>query len=363
MFKSNIEYRKYADSKGIVLLFSAPYTQKFNATVERPIRTLVEMALAMARHANTPRRFMHLAMKFAVRLLNRLFRRMPDGSTDVPLWRYKGARVPLNLDRFHPWGCAVHVHVEKKQRTKFEPKTVPCVFFGYDDGASAAILGKIPGFAIIYSAHGHYNDDDFPCRTMEQRGWEPLPTYDQHEDDPLIPWVGPDIHSSQAMVPPQPTTQPDPLVIHGPSQMPIHPRVEHTPVVVPMGRNSQPATEGQELRRSARAWCPSEKALHRIVAGEKEVAALLEECLADEHDSVFLVSEAAAKDPFFQTDLAFSTQDGIFRAVTLRFYTYLVKSVTGGCKLARGSVGATCPFLRSVALYSLQNGRRPHRSD
>ena len=87
------------------------------------------------------------------------------------------------------------------------------------------------------------------------------------------------------MVPPQPTTQPNPLVIHGPSQMPIHPRVEHTPVVVPMGRNSQPTTEGQALRRSVRAWCPSEKALHRIVAGdvrEKEVAALLEECLTDE---------------------------------------------------------------------------------
>ena len=93
MFKNSYEYRRYADSKGIALLFSAPYTQKFNAPVERPIRTLVDMAVAMARHANTPKRFMHLAMKFAVRLLNRLFRRMPDGSTDVPLWRDKGARV------------------------------------------------------------------------------------------------------------------------------------------------------------------------------------------------------------------------------------------------------------------------------
>ena len=31
MFKENYEYRKWAASKGIVLLFSAPYTQKFNA--------------------------------------------------------------------------------------------------------------------------------------------------------------------------------------------------------------------------------------------------------------------------------------------------------------------------------------------
>ena len=106
------------------------------------------MAVAMARHANTPKKFMHLAMKFAVSL-NRLFRRMPDGSTDVPLWRYKGARVPLNLDRFHPWGCSVHVHVEKKSRTRFDAKSFPCVFFGYDDAASAAILGKLPGMALL----------------------------------------------------------------------------------------------------------------------------------------------------------------------------------------------------------------------
>ena len=69
MFKANVEYRKWAAQKGIALMFSAPYTQKFNAAVERPIRTLVEMAVAMARHANTPRRFMNLAMKYAVRLL------------------------------------------------------------------------------------------------------------------------------------------------------------------------------------------------------------------------------------------------------------------------------------------------------
>ena len=110
------------------------------------MRTLVEMAVAMARHANTPRRFMNLAMKFAVKLLNRLFTRMPDGSTVVPLWRYKGTKVPLNLNRFHPWGCAAHVHVEKKKRTRFEPKSTPCVFFGYDDAASAAILAKLPDF-------------------------------------------------------------------------------------------------------------------------------------------------------------------------------------------------------------------------
>ena len=94
MFKHNREFLDYAERKGIVVLFSPPYTQKFNAVVERPIRTVGEMAIAMSRHANTPRRLVNFAMRHATRLLNRLFRRMPDQTEDVPLWKFKGSKVP-----------------------------------------------------------------------------------------------------------------------------------------------------------------------------------------------------------------------------------------------------------------------------
>ena len=122
MFKNSKDYRAFAESKGIVLLFSPPYTQKFNAVVERPIRTVVEMAVAMSRHANTIRQFI-LAMRYAVRLLNRLHRKMPDGTVDVPLWRFKGTKVPLNMDRYHPYGCAVEALLPQKQQRRFAPKT------------------------------------------------------------------------------------------------------------------------------------------------------------------------------------------------------------------------------------------------
>ena len=165
MFKTNADFRAYAESKGIVLLFSPPYTQKFNAVVERPIRTVVEMAVAMSRHANTPRRFMHLAMRYAVRLLNRLHRKMPDGAVDVPLWRFRGTHVPLNLDRYHPFGCAVEAVLPKREQRRFGPKTKRCVYFGYDDNALSYVLGVMPGYAIMHTIHAYFDDDDFPCRT------------------------------------------------------------------------------------------------------------------------------------------------------------------------------------------------------
>ena len=153
MFKNSFAYKAYAESKGIIQLYSPPYTQKFNAVVERPIRTMMEMSLAMSRHANTPKRFMHFAMRFAVKLLNRLFRKMPDGTVDVPLWRYKGTKVPLNLDKFHPFGCAVEALIPKSKQRRFAPKTIRCINLGYEENALSYVLGVLPGFGIMHTAH------------------------------------------------------------------------------------------------------------------------------------------------------------------------------------------------------------------
>ena len=54
---------------------------------------------------------------------------------------------------------------EKEKKRTVDSKSFHRVFFGYDHAASAAILEKLPGMSILYSAHGRYNDEDFPCRS------------------------------------------------------------------------------------------------------------------------------------------------------------------------------------------------------
>ena len=270
---------------------------------------------------------MNLAMKFAVKLLNRLFTRMPDGSTDVPLWRYKGTKVPLNLNRFHPWGCAAHVHVEKKKRTRFEPKSTPCVFFGYDDAASAAILAKLPDFTILYSAHAHYNDEDFPCRKFNHKGWEPSYSYDLAEEDPFTKWLGngqerrepamspPDTELSAPMYP-LPGCYPDAptdfermdrrrRILADPQeetkqQRPAQVVTDASPAMSPEVHKG--------LRRSSRPWRPSAAALEHIAAKDmsRDVAALIDDILVQDDDQVF---HAGVQNPFFVSDLAHATQD------------------------------------------------------
>lgn len=96
----------------------------------------------------------------------------------VPLWRFKGSKVPLNLPRLDAWwrrfsprGSNVNL-----------PKTKRCVYFGYDDNA-------LSGYAIMHTIHACFSDDDFPCRASSG-SWDEHPPYDVAED-PLSPWLGP----------------------------------------------------------------------------------------------------------------------------------------------------------------------------
>ena len=93
---------------------------------------------------------------------------MPDGTEDVPLWRWKGVRVPLHLDRFHPFGCAVEAVLPQRLRTKFGRKTSSCIYLGFDDQAMSFILAGLPRYGISHSAHAVFNDLDFPCRRIAQ---------------------------------------------------------------------------------------------------------------------------------------------------------------------------------------------------
>ena len=271
MFKDNREFHSFADAKGIVLLFSPPYTQKLNSVVERPIRTLCEMAVAMSRHANMPKKYMNFAMKMAARLLNRMFRRMPDGTSDVPLWRYKGSKVPLHLTCFHPFGCAVEAVLPQSQQTRFGPKTTSCVFMGYDDNALSYILAKVPGFGLMQTAHAVFSDEVFPCR-KQTSDWNTEVAFDADVADPLSHWLG------RGRLPEQ-------FVYGKPGWSDNQGENRYAEVVegfdpdpaIPMPQVSAPATSAPEsgvapssssipgpVRRSARGWQPSAAALQEI---------------------------------------------------------------------------------------------------
>ena len=223
---------------------------------------------------------------------------MPDGTVDVPLWRYKGVKVPLHLDRFHPFGCAVEAVLPKHSQTRYAPKTVSCIFLGFDDNSLSYVLARLPNYAILHTAHAVFNDNDFPCRKVRASNWPQDNVYDQLVVDPLSHWLGEGRYL--AMTDATETHSGGgplhiPALLQGgrsPSSGAVGTSVERSDAhILPaveddaQGNRPEPSVPssdslgqasnlGPPIRRSVRGWQPSAAALQNIVSHAVEVDAL-----------------------------------------------------------------------------------------
>ena len=285
-----------------MLLFSPPYTQKFNAVVERPIRTVVEI------HASG----YALRCTFA-KSVAKEDARWYSGRSSVA---FQSSKVPLNLDRYHPFGCAVEAVIPKGQQRRFAPKTRRCIHFGYDDNALSYILGSLPGFSMFHTIHAYFNDDDFPCRASST-SWDDHPAYDMSAIDPLGPWLGsadavPRGHDPGEVQHDLPVAMGDVVV----DETPPLPRLPESPIqgVAVQQSDPDPVLPVVPLRRSQRGWHPSGAALQHIAAAgpaSGRVAMLGDWDVGDvlgreDEDMVFTTDWARSS---FEVDLLHATQE------------------------------------------------------
>ena len=154
--------------KGITALYSPPDTPELNGIAERTIRTLMEMALCMLRHAGAPSFLWGEAVLYAAFILNRLPYRNGAALTRMDLWSQNAAPSAFKLaSAIHTWGCAAWAHVHSKFRGKLEPKAEKYILLGYDERRCSYRLGSLPSYRIKFSSHVTFNEDDLPCRAMK----------------------------------------------------------------------------------------------------------------------------------------------------------------------------------------------------
>ena len=154
--------------KGITALYSPPDTPELNGIAERTIRTLMEMALCMLRHAGAPSFLWGEAVLYAAFILNRLPYRNGAALTRMDLWSQNAAPSAFKLaSAIHTWGCAAWAHVHSKFRGKLEPKAEKFILLGYDERRCSYRLGSLPSYRIKFSSHVTFNEDDLPCRAMK----------------------------------------------------------------------------------------------------------------------------------------------------------------------------------------------------
>lgn len=164
---------EYYASKGIQHVLSAPYSQWQNHTAERSMRTVGEMALTTAIHANLPKMCWGWATLQAIEVLNRTSesRTINDAAgakpTSTRLEKWKGVTLPTQTRCLKPLGCLTLKHIPGAVRTKLDPHAIKMVYLGLDSASRAFLLGTLYDLTTTVSAEVTFVENVFPFRLTE----------------------------------------------------------------------------------------------------------------------------------------------------------------------------------------------------
>lgn len=129
----NKAFEAFLAENGIRHDKTAPYTPQQNGVAERANRTIMESARSMLHHRDLPSHLWGEAVATAVLIKNMSPTKSLTNSTPAEAWT---GRKP-NASYLRVFGCKAFAHVPDVKRKKLEPKSIECVFVGYDMASKA----------------------------------------------------------------------------------------------------------------------------------------------------------------------------------------------------------------------------------
>ena len=150
------EFTKFLEEQGITQETTAPGTPQQNGVAERMNQTLIGGARALLHHAGMSKGFWAEAMGVATYVINRAPR------------KGLGWRMPYELlygqtpdvSHLRVFGCRAWVYNDKGK--KWDPKSNPMIFVGYEPGAKAFRLWNPATRSIVISANVRFSEHEFP---------------------------------------------------------------------------------------------------------------------------------------------------------------------------------------------------------
>lgn len=242
------ELRDYCSKHGIRHEKTVPGTPQHNGVAERMNRTIMERVRSMLKMANLSKSFWGEAVNAAVYLINRLPASPLD--FDIPEKIWKGRDI--SYSHLRVFGCKAFMHVPKKQRSKLDDKSYPCIFVGYGDEEFGYRLWDpkkkktVRSRDVIFHEHETMGDLDVDSAKSTGGGvddYRPVSIpYDDATDEGM----------QQSEPEPEPEHQPEEPVVED-----DEPIVDEHTEGAEQGEPSVPQEAEPQLRRSARERRPS----------------------------------------------------------------------------------------------------------
>ncbi|GJT96875.1 retrovirus-related pol polyprotein from transposon RE1 [Tanacetum coccineum] len=155
---ANHTVRKIFEDNGTLHRLSCPYTPQQNGRAERKHRHLVETGLAMLFHAHVPASYWVDAFSSATYIINRLPTKLLGNHSPFELLY---SRLP-NYTNFRAFGCLVYPYLRDYSAHKLAPRSIPCVFIGYNPQYKGYKCLDPDSSRIYITRHARFDEVTFP---------------------------------------------------------------------------------------------------------------------------------------------------------------------------------------------------------
>ncbi|KAK4274806.1 hypothetical protein QN277_017979 [Acacia crassicarpa] len=230
------EYKPFtliANSHGIQMRYTCPYTSQQNGRAERKHRHIVETGLTLLAQAQMPLHYSLEAFQTATYLINRMPMLVLHDST--PLFQLY--HTELDYSSLQPFGCACYPCLKPYSNHKFSFHSQQCVFLGYSSQEKGFKCLSSSG-CLYLSRHVVFDPLVFPFATgflhrkqvFDDGATVPLiiNSSDFNSISPLVSAVNPAHASSPRSVPPEPPLTSSPHLVSDSSSQSIEHNTEHS---------------------------------------------------------------------------------------------------------------------------------------
>lgn len=148
---------------GMFHYFSCAYTPQQNSVVERKHQHLLNVARSLLFQSNVPLEYWSDCVMTAVFLINC----MPSPLIDNKSPFEKLLSTVPDYSLLRNFGCLCFASTHAKDRTKFSPRAVPCVFLGYPSGYKGYKVLDLESHVVQISCNIVFHEKIFPFKTSE----------------------------------------------------------------------------------------------------------------------------------------------------------------------------------------------------
>ena len=154
---------------GISHRTTPPHTPEHNGFSERRHLHIVETGLTLLAHASIPLRFWPHAFATAVYLINR----MPTPTLNLCSPYEKIFGYSPNYSKLKVFGCLCYPWLRPYTSHKLEPRSKPCIFFGYSLTQSAYLCYDPSTTKVFVSCHVKFVESIFPFTSTSSQEARP----------------------------------------------------------------------------------------------------------------------------------------------------------------------------------------------